>query len=75
MEAKKQPTIKRKNTKKNLMIMRRRSLEDMDGNDIRQKDPKAMNDDEKLLWKIAIQADYENVDDLLNAQSQHLKEV
>eukprot|EP00350_Pseudokeronopsis_sp_OXSARD2_P003557 CAMPEP_0170543622 /NCGR_PEP_ID=MMETSP0211-20121228/2677_1 /TAXON_ID=311385 /ORGANISM="Pseudokeronopsis sp., Strain OXSARD2" /LENGTH=163 /DNA_ID=CAMNT_0010847049 /DNA_START=26 /DNA_END=514 /DNA_ORIENTATION=+ len=51
-----------------LVYGRQRSLSDANGMDIRLKDPKAMNEQEKVTWKVAVQREYEDTNEYLNGE-------
>mmetsp|Transcript_30036 Transcript_30036/g.22288 ORF Transcript_30036/g.22288 Transcript_30036/m.22288 type:complete len:142 (-) Transcript_30036:316-741(-) len=67
--------LKKQNTKKKLLYGRQRSLSDAHGIDIRKKDPNTMTEEEKVTWKVAIQREYEDVDEYLEARKAELKDV
>lgn len=67
MEAK-SPTkspMKRSNTKTKLVYGRRRSFTDKEIDNILQKDPKDMTEEEKVRWKVEVMHMCEDTDDLI----------
>ena len=66
------PPLKKKNTKKRLLYNRQRTLSDGDLDVILTKDPKDMTEQEKIIWKVEILKQSEDMDDLID---QKIREI